>query len=450
MTKWRERFLGVKSELRAYLQTHPSLQGIPYWAAALATGLAAVLYAGLFKKAEVYVQRLLQSAHPALFLGLSPVFFVLSWWIVKRLRPAAAGSGIPQVMAAEQLLEYKKDAGQVRRLLGLRVAAVKVLSSLLLVLGGGAVGREGPTIQIAASIFLAAGRRFHRIWPQITPHSWIVAGGAAGVAAAFNTPLGGIVYAIEELSDSHFNKFKTSLIAAVIISGMAAQWFLGSYLYLGYPALPKTPYGQIPYAVLTGAITGLCGALFGRMLRALVEWRSAFEDRTLRRAFLAAGCGLAVAALAVFVDGRAAGSGREVILELLFQAEKGEISWTLPLLRFFSPVITYLAGGAGGIFAPSLAAGASIGALIAPLAGAEYMGLHVMVGMVGFLTGVTRAPFTAFVLVLEMTDRHSIIFPMMLAALCAAVVGRAVDPHSFYHYMKEYYLKETPHESKPG
>ena len=136
--------------------THPRLrysllQAMPLWCAAAMTGLVAVFYAEAFAWAEK-IQRAFFHRHPWGFLGLAPFCFLASWALVRFLSPGASGSGIPQVMAAMELARPKFH-GQVERLLGLRVIVTKVFSSLLLVVGGGAIGREGPTIQIASSIF---------------------------------------------------------------------------------------------------------------------------------------------------------------------------------------------------------------------------------------------------------------------------------------------------------
>lgn len=133
------------------------------------------------------------------------------------------------------------------------------------------------------------------------------------------------------------------------------------------------------------------------------------------------------------------GPGREVIIQLLFK-DGGGADWTLALSRFISPVISYLSGCAGGIFAPSLAAGGAIGAILGNLLDASVVNVFVLVGMIGFLTGVTRAPFTSFVLVLEMTDRHTAIMPMMLAALCASMIAKLIDANSFYEHVKASYM----------
>ena len=209
---------------------------LSYWIAAFLTGLIAVGYAFVISQAEKFSSGLLLS-HPYVFLVFAPISFLASWGLVFRFAPEAKGSGIPQVMAAIELPEFEKNEGFLENLLGAKTLVIKVLSSVLCVIGGGAVGREGPTIQIAASVFHFVNRVSKRFSLSVNYHFGLIAGGAAGIAAAFNTPLGGLVFAIEELATSHFNRFKTALISGVIISGLVAQWLTGTYLYLGYPQM---------------------------------------------------------------------------------------------------------------------------------------------------------------------------------------------------------------------
>lgn len=418
------------------IQARESLKEIPFWTAALITGFVAVGFAELLSFSEKFSKNLI-SNHPYRMLLFTPLCFLLGWWLVSRFAPEARGSGIPQVMASVEAIESKASTEYLESRLSLRVILVKILSSAICVLGGGAVGREGPTIQIAASIFHFIGTRSRRLSGHINPEVWLVAGGSAGIAAAFNTPLGGLVYGIEELATSHFNRFKTSLITAVIVSGLASQWVSGTYLYLGYPKISTVTIQLVPWAIFVGVICGGWGAFFGKVLFWIAERRGRLTELK-QYAVFALLCGFAFILTAVFVDSRIVGPGRETILHLLFEnAEATDLK--LVLARFFGPMISYLSGCAGGIFAPSLAAGGVLGAFIAKSVHTGNENLFVLLGMIAFLTGVTRAPFTSFVLVLEMTDRHSAIFPMMLAAISASLVGRMVDQKSFYEHIKEGY-----------
>lgn len=421
----------VSEQILGYLKAHPGLQGIIYWVAAIAVGFFAVGYAWIFGQCSLFAQSVLVQA-PWMMVLLAPLGFVASWWLVWRFGPGAAGGGIPEVMVA-----MEADPQKAARWTGFRAGVVKLLSSLVCALGGGAIGREGPTIQIAASIFYTLGMPFKRIWPSISHQSLLVAGGSAGIAAAFNTPLGGIVFAVEELSQQHFNRFKTFLISAVIISGLVAQWLLGPYLYLGYPKLNAISFTALPWALAVGVLCGFAGGLFGKGLVWTGNRFGRLQPRTHFK--VAVGVGLLIAAFGWLLGPEVLGGGSDLVTRVLFEDER-RVGIGMVLGRFFAPLVSTAAGGATGVFAPALAAGASIGAMFADLSASPYPNLLVLLGMASFLSGVTRAPFTAFVLVLEMTDRHSAIFPLMMASLVASLVAKLVDNKSCYERRCESYL----------
>lgn len=401
---------------------------IVYTVAALITGLVAVGYAQLFHFAEKISQAIFH-ANPYYMLAVSPVCFVASAWLVIRHAPGAAGSGIPQVMAAVQDVDPKKKSPLVEKYFSLRVLIIKIVSSAICVLGGGAIGREGPTIQIGAGIFDLVARKFYLLKSRISEKYWIVTGGASGLAAAFNTPLGGLVYAIEELATPEFNKFKSYLIAAVIIAGFSAQSITGRYLYVGYPVLGDVTWQLIPITVLLGITTGVAGALFAEWTRRLTA--KIASQKVPKRLGIAAAVGVVLALSAIFITEYSFGSGREAFQDILFGAD-ANASISVVFVRFVGPIITFASGVAGGIFAPSLAAGGAIGGFLGHFIGDVNQSMLVILGMIGFLAGVTRAPFTSFILVFEMTDRHSALFLMMLIALVATTVAKVISPTSFY------------------
>ncbi|HJS53617.1 MAG TPA: chloride channel protein, partial [Chitinophagaceae bacterium] len=174
------------------------LRAIPFWIASLITALLAVLYTKLFGLAEQGTHFIV-SNHTWLLFIITPLCFIIAWWVVVRFAPFSRGSGIPQVMASVELANPKDDS-KVNKFLSLRIIVVKILSSLVMIFGGGAIGREGPTIQIAGSVFRQINQWLPAWWPKISKRNMIMTGAAAGLAAAFNTPLGGIVFAVEELT----------------------------------------------------------------------------------------------------------------------------------------------------------------------------------------------------------------------------------------------------------
>ncbi|HJT23537.1 MAG TPA: chloride channel protein, partial [bacterium] len=416
-----------KGKVQSFLADPSHLQTLAFWATAFLAGFVCVTYAGFFKVAEGFYRQIVAD-HPLMIWIWTPFCLLGSWALVAFLAPEASGSGIPQVMAANEL-KGEKNRSWADQLLSLKGVAVKITGSLIAGLGGAVLGREGPTIHISASIFRGVSRLFRKFRIQTDDSAWIVAGAAAGLAAAFNTPLGGIVFAIEEMS-VHFKRFRTALISSIIIAGLVSQWILGSYLYLGYPHIEDIPFTILGPALLVGAISGFLGALYGQGLKGIVVWRGKFKTKT-QLAFLALACGLVLAGLA-FLDPHASGSGLDMMNSMLFKDEKA--GWDLPFLRMVGSLAFYASGGAGGIFSPSLAAGACTGSALDSLLHSGSPHLLILLGMAGFLTGVTRTPFTAFVLVIEMTDHHVAIFPIMLSALTADLVARSLGRESFYEW----------------
>ncbi|WP_153798867.1 chloride channel protein [Foetidibacter luteolus] len=425
------------------------LQAFPFWIASLLTGLVAVLYAKMFAWAEELSAAIFGWHHWLIFIQ-APIFIFIGWWLVKLFAPASRGSGIPQVMAAIDIVD-KNPKSDVTSLLSLKVAATKIASSLSMVLGGAAVGREGPTIQIAGSVFKFVYALIPAGWPKVAKPNMIVAGAAAGLAAAFNTPLGGIVFAVEELSRSHISFYRTALFSAVIIAGLTAQAMLGPYMYLGYPQVDGLSWYILFIVVIVAILGGIAGSYMCQLIIKVLRWKARTLTSTRQNLFFSVGCSLLLASGAFFVSHAIVGSGKEIMQQLLFTDVKTNEWYVFPL-RFIGPLLSFTTGGAGGVFAPGLTAGACIGASVA-----DWFNLHatdanllILAGMVSFLTGITRTPFTSAILVLEMTDRHSVIFHLMVAGLIAGLASLLVDKKSFYDHLKHDYLKEFKNSAPHG
>ncbi|MCI3935949.1 chloride channel protein [Chryseobacterium aahli] len=420
---------------------HNLLQAIPFWIGSVITGFFAVMYAKIFAWGENLLHFIL-NWHDWMIFFIAPVGFVLSWWLVKEFAPYAKGSGIPQVMAAVELANPKEHK-KIRSLLSLKIIVFKIISSVVLVIGGGAVGREGPTIQIAGSIFRKVNEYLPEWWPKISKKNMIMTGAAAGLAAAFNTPLGGIVFAVEELSKTHINYFKTALFTAVIIAGLTAQTLAGSYLYLGYPKTNDVSLMVMFPIILVGGVAGILASQLSVTMLKMNDWKKRKLKTDKANVLFLIGSALIIACISFFISREVLGSGKEIMERVLFTQDKHE-DWYVPILRMLGPALSFTSGGAGGIFAPALTAGASIGSVIS---GAIRLtpnetNVVILAGMVAFLTGITRAPFTSAIIVLEMTDRHSLIFHLMLAGMVSSIASILVSRHSLYDVLKVNFLTE--------
>ncbi len=423
---------------------HNLLQAIPFWIGSIITGFFAVFYAKVFEWGEHFLNFVLNWNAWMIFI-LAPLGFVVSWLLIRKSAPYAKGSGIPQVMAAIELAN-PKEKHKIGKLLSIKILFLKIFSSVILVMGGGAIGREGPTIQISGSIFKTVYEYLPSWWPKISKKNMIMTGAAAGLAAAFNTPLGGVVFAVEELAKTHINYFKTALFTAVIVAGLTAQTLAGSYLYLGYPKTNDVSLSIILPVILIASVCGIMASQLSLIMIRINKWKARFKTTGAHIFFLVI-TGLIIACIAFFIHREVLGSGKEIMERILFTDNKHE-EWYIPILRMVGPALAFTSGGAGGIFAPALSAGASIGSVIAGYISLNPQETNVVVlcGMVAFLTGITRAPFTSAIIVLEMTDRHSLIFYLMLAGMMSSIASIIVSRHSLYEILKIGFLKELRKE----
>jgi H+/Cl- antiporter ClcA len=398
------------------------------WGAAAAAGLVVVGFAKLADHALAFFFAV-TARHHWLPLLLAPPIGMLTVWLTRRYFAGSQGSGIPQVIAATRLAGHGRAVGH---LVSLRIALGKIALGAFALTGGFSAGREGPSVQVAASIMHYA----HRLLPNaraIRAPDLILAGGAAGVAAAFNTPLAGIVFAIEELGKRLESRTSGILVSTIIVSGLVSIALLGNYNYFGHMNVGEVTR-QIAVPVLFyGLACGLAGGLFARLLlwpqrrpdAALWRWRAAHP------VWFAGACGLAVAALGFFGGGSSYGSGYGVTSRLASGDLAGSgLPWHAPLTRYFATVLTYFSGIPGGIFAPSLAVGAALGAVSAPWialtyahgAGTEHLQI-IALCMAGFLAAVTQSPVTAAIIVMEMIDGHGMVISLMAVALLASAVS---------------------------
>ncbi|HEX6634153.1 MAG TPA: chloride channel protein [Usitatibacter sp.] len=392
----------------------------------VAAALAAVGFALAATWVLEMLGRVLHGRPWAAFL-LAPAGLALVSWLSRRYFRGAEGSGIPQTIAA---LAYP-DPRLRDRLLSMKVAVGKIFLTLLGLASGASIGREGPTVQIAASIMYALDR-FSSFPHESMKRGLILAGGAAGISAAFNAPLAGVVFAIEEMSRSFSQRTSGIVITAVIIGGIVSYALLGNYAYFGRTAATLDFATGWNAVVLCGTIGGLLGGIFSRLLIAAansVEGPFASFRRT-RPALFAALCGLAIAILGYASEGTIYGTGYAETRRIL--QEGGGVPLSFGVLKLLATVVSYVTGIPGGIFSPSLAVGAGLGQDIAAFLAPAPVGAVAVVGMVAYFSGVVQAPLTAFVIVIEMTRDSEMALPLMAASIIASGFSRLVCPQPVY------------------
>ena len=412
----------------------------PLLVGAMAVGLAI---------AADYVAQLhghLLARYPFAPLLILPIGFALLAFAGARFVPGSQGSGIPQTIAAINAADRRKSG----HLLSMRIAFGKALLTLGGLAVGASIGREGPTVQIGASIMHA----FHGRGPFRSESSrriLILAGGAAGIAGAFNTPLAGIMFAIEELSKKHVFNANSSTLLTVIVSGLLSLTLLGNYTYFGVSAeYIEWQYSLFPI-LLCGAVGGIAGGVFSRLLVAasfhLPPRLAAFVKR--RPFIFAALCGLGVALLGLGTDGLVFGTGYQAARATL---ENGaQLPWSFGAAKLLATLLSSMSGIAGGIFAPSLAVGAGFGeniALILPTL-APHSAI-IMLVMAAYLSGVTRAPLTSFIIMMEMTGSHQMLLPLMSASVVASACSKMVCRPQLYHALSEKFSGAESSPDKEG
>ncbi len=405
----------------------------------LCVGGVAVLMALSSDRAQELFRRLLGGWHGAAFV-LSPGGFALCALLARTVFPNSQGSGIPQVIAARAI----EDPARRMALVSLRTAFGKIMVMLIGLACGASIGREGPTVQVGASIMGFIGRRA----PPAYQQNLLLAGAAAGIAAAFNTPLAGIVFGIEELSRSFEAKSSGLVIGCIIAAGVTSLALLGDYTYFGSTAA-TLPLGRVWLVVpVLAAAGGLLGGLFSRIVLLCLTGDPAGRLRrfiTARPILFAAACGLGVALCGMAGHHSSYGTGYEEASAILHGTD--QLTPLFMPAKFLATIFSSIAGIPGGLFAPSLAIGAGLGAEFHALFAGVPVGALALIGMCAYLAGVVQTPITSFVIVSEMTQDHAMVIPLMVAALVADAASRLVCKDGIYHALSHAFL---PRAVEPG
>jgi H+/Cl- antiporter ClcA len=393
------------------------------WSAAVAVGVVAVAFARLADVAQLGLRRLLVISPWWPWLLAPPGFFGVAW-LTRRYFRGAEGSGIPQTIFA-----LKPESGETGlRLLKPHVVVGRMVLACVGLFCGGSIGREGPTVHVGAAIAHAFGRWMPHGGTSAQRRALILAGGAAGVAAAFNTPLAGIVFAIEELSKSFEERASGATLTAVVLSGVVALAIVGEYTYFGQPVVNTAAQSVSLGTFLVAIAGGLAGGLFSRLtlvgVRGLPSVLGKLQKQ--RPALFAGLCGLVIAAVGVLSGGLTYGTGYAEARSIL----EGHVHlpWFYAPTRALATLAASLSGVPAGLLAPSLSVGAGLGQLVADLSGQLTAVPFAILGMCGYLAGVTQAPLTSFVIVMEMTAQHAMVLPLMITAAVATTISKLLSP----------------------
>ncbi len=398
---------------------------------AVLVGIAALSFAQAADVASLIFARL-TAARWWLPLIATPVGFMLLAWLTRRFAPLSGGSGIPQIIAA-----IRMPPAASKPLLAMQNAIWKCSLTLCALLIGASVGREGPTVQVSASLLAWV----HGVLKVPMRASVMIAGGAAGVAAAFNTPLAGIAFAIEELAIRYEQRTTLLVITAVIVSGIVALSLAGDYVYFGVVSARIDIMSGAVAMIIAGVIGGALGGLFSRLMQDWVAGRHPLARIAAQRPLVTAALlGLGVAAIGC-ASGLTWGTGYDPARRAV--TGLAELPWYFMPAKFAATLLTAFSGIPGGIFAPSLATGAGVGALVHTLMPSQSAGPMILIGMAAYFAGVVRAPLTAVIVISETTGSRGMMLPLLGAALIADGVSALICPTRLYHGLSERYLIRT-------
>ncbi len=349
----------------------------------------------------------------------------LAGWLVENFAPEATGSGIPQVKAV---------LSKVPMALNLRVATIKLLSGMLTLGSGLALGREGPTVQVGASL---ASQFSH--WFPTAPNQrrqLIAAGAGAGLAAAFNAPLAGVFFIIEELLKDFSSATLGTAVLAAFVGAVVSRLFGAHGLDVNLlDNAPVTDFSvaEIPLYILLGVVAGVIGAAFNEGILASMSFN---RDRiklplSLKIGLAGLVTGIVVSCLPTPFRN---GSGLREVLST------GEANWQMAAIalvtQFGLTLVGYGSGAPGGLFAPVLVMGASLGSLMGSVAHVLFNVsapvTYALAGMGILFSAVIRVPITGIVIIFEMTGDFNLVLPLMVGSITAYLVGEILSPGSLY------------------
>ena len=397
---------------------------------AVVVGLMAGLGSAGFIYSLAAVNRFFFGPVAAVFgaLGPSAVIFLPALGglivgpLVQRFAPEAGGHGVPEVMTA-----VATRGGQIKG----RVAVVKIIASALSIGSGGSAGQEGPMVQIGAATASAVGKRL-----GIAPshmRTIVACGAAGGLAAVFNAPIGGAMFALEVITGELTPAFGAVILASVSATAVSRSLF-GDYPSFLVPQYDLISNSELFLYALFGLVAGLASVAFIRTLYALEDRFGEWKFPPMLTPVVG---GLMVGIIARFLP-EVMGTGAHAIQDATWGRMLPLVLLALVPLKILATSLTLASGGSGGVFGPSMYIGAMLGGAFGWIvhwlfpATTAGRGAYALVGIGAMVGGTALAPLTAIVLLFEMTDDYRIILPVMVATVVAIVVVRTMVGESIY------------------
>ncbi len=421
----------VKREVRDFVRAHERRrrQFPRAFIVGLITGLLAVVFRGLLDFAESWRDNLFDLGHQfwwglpvAILFGA--IFAGIGVALVPLFAPEASGSGIPHL---------KSVLHRLRPLRWKRVLPVKFAGGFLAIGAGLTLGREGPTVQMGGAVGQMVSETMGATARE--RQNLIAAGAGAGLAAAFNAPLAGLVFVLEEVQRDFAPGVFAVAFVACVVGDVVSRVLLGQLPVFHVQQFAAPPLGSVPLWVVLGCISGALGVVFNRALLGTLKWFT--KARAWTPGVIGALVGGALAIVAWYFP-TTAGSGHNLVeATLAGKVPLAELPF-LFIVRLAMTMTSYATGAAGGIFAPLLVLGAQIGLAVGEIgqmfipAAVPNSATFAVVGMAAYFTAIVRAPLTGIVLIVEMTGNYNLMLPLLIACFCAYIVADTLGDAPIY------------------
>jgi H+/Cl- antiporter ClcA len=409
------------------------------WVVAAAAAGGGALFFIYAERWSLRVAAWLHAESPALQALVLGVGMVVIMRLRDRLFPGTEGTGIPQAIVALKL----GSGPQRERVLSLRILIGKVILLTLGLFAGATVGREGPSVHVAAcALYLA--NRVAGFAPNQVERGLILSGGAAGIAAAFNAPIAGLVFAVEEIGRS-FEKANASLmVRTVLVACLACIAVTGNQLFYGHveAGLPNVrAWLWLPVIGIAGGVLG------GAFARAVIEVSPRIARLNRRRPYMVAGSlGLGMAVLGLISGGTTYGAGDAEVVATLLRNE--DLPLAYPFAKAAASFLALISAIPGGLFTPSLSVGAGLGDQLAPFATEVPRQAIILLAMGAYFCGVVQSPITVAVIVVEMTAARDLLLPLLLTTVIAFHASRVVCPVAIYEALADGWIRRQAAEDK--
>lgn len=376
--------------------------------------------------------------NPLIMFVFTPVLFVVISYLLKKYFPYSDGSGLPQGYAVDIFSqETINNTYSIRAMIG------KILLTFMSILGGASLGKEGPTIQICASLYASIKgitEKRRRLLIKI--------GAGAGVAAAFNAPLGGMVFAIEEYIRNINPRTATYLVLGAGLAVYFANLITGNAPYLGYikPELLFSNYKAGILAVFIGGACGLLGTLFTKGVVFMTVDKTWKINRLRRKHYLVNAFifGIVVAVIGYYTAGYSFGNGATSVRDFL--THDSHCPWYFAVGKFFGAIASVSAFVPGGYFSTALSIGAGVGDLFQKIIPIDMpLVQFYLLGMVGFLAAITQAPVTAIAMVVEISNSGQFTLPILVSSIVASYIAE-IFGDSVYHLQVLNYIDPARYE----